>query len=275
MTASGAAAEGIANFYLELGAGGTQSERGEVIGFFDESADVDALSSALGLYIIACRDLDLDISDATVKRLPVEDWSVGWKKYFKPVRAGRRCVVKPPWEAWTPADDDIVIDINPALAFGTGTHETTRLCLRLLEDSLRPGDAVLDAGTGSGILSIAAVKLGAGSVLSFDIDADALGNAFENVQQNGVADKIELICSVLDSIKPRPFDVICANINRLVLIDLIPQLRAYVTHNTNVLISGLLDSDAADLEAVFKLSGFYVDKKIQEGMWMGYRLIKT
>lgn len=272
VTASAEAEDGLSNFFLEQGATGVQSEKGKVIGYFDEGCDESLLSTALSTYVQQCRAMGFDLCDAEVLRLPVEDWSVGWKQYFKPVRAGAHFIVKPPWEAWDAAEGEIVIDINPALAFGTGTHETTRLVMTLMESALKPGMAVLDAGTGSAVLAIGAVKLGASSVTGFDVDADALTNARENTQLNGVEAQIDLLCGTLENIQPAPYDIIFANINRRVLETVVPALRAYMTPETPLLVSGLLDTDRAAMEAIFAACNYEIETVLQEGEWMGYRL---
>lgn len=267
------AADGLSNFLLDLGAGGIETRTGQVIASFDGTADESRLTADLAGYVQNLVGLGFPVGKTQIDRLPLEDWSQGWKVYFKPVRAGSRFVIKPPWEPWTAEAGEMVIDINPALAFGTGTHETTRLCITLLEESLRPGDTVLDAGTGSGVLAIAAKKLGAGACLGFDVDADALGNARENLGLNGLSGAIDLVCGRLETLVPRPYDVICANINRRVLETLIPSLWPFVHAGTQVLVSGLLETDRPLMEPLFQNAGWVMDKVLQEGEWMGYRLV--
>jgi len=128
----------------------------------------------------------------SVRYLSETDWMEAWKSDYAVQRIGRRIVIKPSWQSYRAAPDQIVIEIDPGLTFGTGLHPSTRLCLAALEDYLQPGDRVLDAGTGSGILSIAAAKLGAGSVIAIDVDSTALEVARENVARNGVQKIISL-----------------------------------------------------------------------------------
>lgn len=142
-----------------------------------------------------------------------EDWAEGWKQHFSAVRIGRQLVIKPSWEAFAAAPDDVVVDLDPGMAFGTGTHGTTRLCLEAVAElcAERVPRRVLDVGTGSGILAIAAAALGAGTVLACDIDADAVRIAGENAAQNGVLDRIELTTAPLE-VLPGDFDLVLANI---------------------------------------------------------------
>ena len=106
----------------------------------------------------------------TLRTVQDQDWESAWKQFFKPLRVGRRLVVKPSWEEYAPRPDDLVLELDPGMAFGTGAHPTTQLCLEVLEDVVRPGERVLDFGTGSGILALAAARLGAGPVVGLDID---------------------------------------------------------------------------------------------------------
>jgi ribosomal protein L11 methyltransferase len=128
----------------------------------------------------------------TMRWLEEEDWADAWKAGYKVFRVGRRLVIKPSWLSWDAAPEDIPIELDPGMAFGTGLHPSTRLVLEALESQVKPGARVLDVGTGSGILAIAAVKLGAGHVLGIDIDRLALDVAQENIARNGVQDRIAL-----------------------------------------------------------------------------------
>ena len=121
-----------------------------------------------------------------------EDWAEVWKKYYKPFKAGEHLVVKPTWEAYTPAEGDKIIEIDPGMAFGSGQHETTGMCLELLEKNVKPGDRVIDVGTGSGILAIGAALTGASSVVAIDIDPDAVKVAAENVEHNSLLSLIHI-----------------------------------------------------------------------------------
>lgn len=126
------------------------------------------------------------LPEPQIRLLREEDWAHAWKQFYKPLRVGRRIVLKPSWEEYAAAPADLVIELDPGMAFGTGLHPSTRLCIAALEDLVRPGDDVLDLGTGSGVLAIAALKLGAGHVLAVDIDPIAVNVTLENAQRNAI-----------------------------------------------------------------------------------------
>jgi ribosomal protein L11 methyltransferase len=156
-----------------------------------------------------------------------EDWANAWKQFYKPMRVGRRVVLKPSWEAFTPGLDDLVIELDPGMAFGTGLHPSTRLCLAALEELVRPGDAVLDVGTGSGVLAIAAAKLGAARIVATDIDPVAVAVAESNLAANGLAPALTTSPTVevrQESVPPGmagQFEIIVANILAEVLAGLL------------------------------------------------------
>ena len=147
-----------------------------------------------------------------LKNLNEEDWSNAWKKYYHPVKVGKHLVVCPSWEEYDRQLDDIVLTLNPGMAFGTGTHDTTRLCMELLEEYLTKDDCVLDVGCGSGILAITAALLGAKEIKGCDIDEVAVKVAGENADLNGVGDRIAFHRGDLTSQVEGSFQVICANI---------------------------------------------------------------
>ncbi len=149
-----------------------------------------------------------------------EDWAEYWKKDYKPFRIGKHLVVKPGWEDYEALKGDKVLEIDPGMAFGTGTHETTSLCMELIEEYLKPGDEIIDIGTGSGILAIAACECGASRVLATDIDPLAVKTAGENARRNGCTDKIEVRCGDLLQVVDRQADIVIANIIADVIVTL-------------------------------------------------------
>ena len=199
--------------------------------------------------------------------LPVrnEDWAEGWKQHFSAVRIGRRLVIKPSWEAFAAASDDVVVDLDPGMAFGTGTHGTTRLCLEALADlfDAHPPRRVLDVGTGSGILAIAAAALGAERVLACDIDPDALRIAGENAAQNGVAGGIELTVAPLEELTGE-FDLVLANILAEENIRLGDALVARLAPGATLVLSGILiekEELVAKAFAVYPLSPAIITRR--------------
>lgn len=173
-----------------------------------------------------------------------EDWSSSWKVHFKPLRVGKRLLIVPTWEDATPLPGDLVIRIDPGMAFGTGGHETTRLCLELLESVMESGPlltvpSLLDLGTGSGILAMAASLLGAGRILALDIDPDAVKVARENLELNDLSDNIECGTAPLESLDER-FDIILANILAEELVRLASHLAERLQPGGALILSGIL-----------------------------------
>jgi ribosomal protein L11 methyltransferase len=169
--------------------------------YFAETENAAALVGELMERVRFVREeLGYDTGPAEVKTRLVdeEDWANNWKQYYKPLRISQRLTIKPTWETYEPEDpEELIIELDPGMAFGTGTHPTTSLCLRTLEREVVPGDDVIDVGTGSGVLAIAAAKLGARRVLALDLDPVAVSSATENVRLNGLADRIAVVESDL------------------------------------------------------------------------------
>ncbi|MBN2414782.1 50S ribosomal protein L11 methyltransferase [bacterium] len=273
VSAEGGAREAVENYLFELGCSGTDRIPGGVRGWFPEPYDRARLEQALISFVDNLNEIGEQCSRPELAVVEAEDWSAGWKQYFKPVRIGSRFTVKPPWEQVVD-QGRIVIDINPALAFGTGTHETTQLVMELMEPLVTPGCRVLDCGTGSGLLAIAAVLLGAGSVRAFDIDQDALDNAVENSGLNTVSDRIEFICGTLDRVPPDPCDLVFANINRLVLVELIPSFSSYLDRDGHLILSGILSEEAHIIRHALEMAGFGVQDARRKGEWEAVRAVR-
>jgi len=175
--------------------------RAEIKGYFTEGeADVEQLLAGLNRFYQELESYGIDTGSPAMetKLVDEEDWAHAWKAYFKPLRVSDRLTIKPTWEEYEPASpDELILEMDPGMAFGTGTHATTALCLRTLEKAIRPGDDVIDVGTGSGILSVAAAKLGARHVLALDLDPVAVSSAAENAELNGLTGRITIRLSDL------------------------------------------------------------------------------
>lgn len=218
------------------------------------------------------------IPEPQIRTLHEEDWAHAWKRFYKPLRVGRRILLKPSWESVVVRDDDIVIELDPGMAFGTGLHPSTRLCIAALEEHVRPGDTVLDLGTGSGVLAIAAYKLGAASVLATDIDPIAVDVAQENILRNGIpvnaaSGVIVQAGSVPEAMAGR-FDVIVANILAEVLVKLFdgdysyPPLAEPLKAGGTLILAGILAERAPlVLEAAQRNGCTLIDRK-QEDDWV-------
>lgn len=196
------------------------------------------------------------------------DWATAWKQYYHPTKVGRRLVVRPTWEAYAPAEDEVVIDLDPGMAFGTGTHETTRLCMQLLEDCVDGNTTMLDVGTGSGILAIAALKLGAATVTACDIDSTAVRVAAENAALNGVEGKIHILCGDLAQQVQGRFDVVCANIVADIIIRLAPDVPRFLKPDGVFLASGIIDEREQDVRDALAGIGLAVTDARRQGGWV-------
>lgn len=208
----------------------------------------------------------LEIITQTVNE---RDWENAWKAYFKPVKISDFVVVKPTWEDYSAGRDEIVIELDPGMAFGTGNHETTRMCVRFLEEYIEPGMQVIDAGCGSGILSIAAAKLGAGKVYAADLDPVAVEVTARNAALNGCEDlidvrKSDLLAEVPEEIKA---DVIVANIIADVVISLNCIAKEHMKINAMYICSGIIDSRLDDVMASLKAEGYKVIQIQEDGEW--------
>jgi ribosomal protein L11 methyltransferase len=182
--------------------------------------------------------------ELTARPLYDEDWSVSWREFFGVVDYGARVVIVPSWVDHEPAPGQLVIRLDPGQAFGTGHHETTRLCLAALETTVRPGAEVLDVGTGSGILAIAATLLGAASVHAIDIDPLAAEVAVANCAANGVSDAVRVEAGLLTPEHPGRYDLVVANISTQANTALAPAFAAVLRPGGTLVLSGLLAADA-------------------------------
>ncbi len=199
-----------------------------------------------------------------------EEWSTAWKKYYKPIKVGDRLVIVPMWEDYEATDGEVIVKMDPGMAFGTGTHETTRLVAGLIEKYMKTGDSVLDVGTGSGILSICASKLGAGMCAAYDIDPVAVRVAEENCEKNGCADKIK--CGVSDLLKDVDipeggFDFALANIVADIIIRLSPDIGKCLKDGAFYITSGIIDERKADVLEAMTEVGFELCESVHENGW--------
>lgn len=227
--------------------------------------------SALRARLEAIRaDSACDVGSLEVETVNVrdEDWSEVWKQFYKPFHAGRTLVVKPSWEPYEPQPGDRVIEMDPGMAFGNGTHETTGLCLALLEDAVREGDRVIDVGTGSGILAIGAARLGAKRVLAIDIDPDAVRVARENVARNGLTDRIDCVKGDLLQKREETCEVCVANIIADVIIAFAKPLTNHIVPGGLFVCSGILKEREQDVLAALNAADYTVLRVERRGEWV-------
>jgi ribosomal protein L11 methyltransferase len=199
-----------------------------------------------------------------------EDWELSWRRGLQPRKVSRRLVVKPSWTGWETSPGEIVIEIDPQMAFGTGEHATTRGCLRLLDTHLRTGSRVLDVGSGSGILAIAAARLGASEVLAVEYDPDANINARENIERNDVGGIIELRETMADDAllgEAGDFDLIVANILSGVIRPLLPAFARALKDDGQLIVSGILQSESEEVVQNATAAGFALVEEDREEDW--------
>jgi ribosomal protein L11 methyltransferase len=211
------------------------------------------------------------IPEPTFVRLAEADWAEAWKKHYAVLQIGQRTVIVPRWLEHEPEPGQIVITLDPGMAFGTGTHPTTRLCLEAMEryaSGLSGAQRVLDMGTGSGVLSIAAAKIGAAFVDALDIDELAVDAARENVAENGVSGQVEVRLGSLEAARG-PYDVILVNILAEVICALLKAgLAGHVRQGGTVIASGIIDEREAEVRAAFEQSGLLVVDRLAERDWV-------
>jgi len=198
-----------------------------------------------------------------------EDWANSWKEYYKPIHIGQRIVIVPAWERYEQAEGEIVVRMDPGMAFGTGSHETTRLVIGLLESYVKGGERVLDVGCGSGILAICASKLGAKLCRAYDIDPVAVKVARDNIMESGqgniTCDQSDLLRGV--DLSDGGYDVICANIVADIIIRMTPDVGAYLNEGGVILASGIISERADDVVACFEEHGFRILERAEDNDW--------
>lgn len=239
-----------------------EADRCEVIAYFD--ADLDEEDKAAIEEILVSFGIDQDISVWTLHR--DDGWSTSWKRFFHPILIGETLVICPSWEDFEPSPTQKVLRLDPGMAFGTGHHGTTRACLRLLEGCLRPGQPILDVGCGSGILSLAALLLGASHATGIDIDPDAIAVALENAEKNSLLDRCHFSTTPL-SMLDLAFPVVVANIQASVLIPLAQHLLPRVEPGGLLLLSGILSDQVDDVKAAFSRFPLTFLDRLQDEEW--------
>lgn len=214
-------------------------------------------------------------AEITMEGMCEEDWAEAWKKYYHPIRIGRITVV-PAWEEYTPAEDELILRMDPGMAFGTGTHETTRLVMKMLSEEIRGGERLLDIGTGSGILALSAAKLGAEACYAYDIDPVAVRVARENVEKDGAANVFCGVADLLDGIdRTAPYDFVVANIVADIILRLLPSLGSVMKTGARAILSGIIGDRANDIRSVLSDYGFSLVREAEERDWYALLIQKN
>jgi len=274
------AEDAVSFLLMEMGSGGVQAEdvnssTGKVIvsAYFpvDDRAGERVFELSRSLDKLKEVIPSAGKSKISLENIDDVDWSESWKSYFKPMPVGDRIVIYPSWEDLADFPDrDVHIQIDPGMAFGTGKHATTILSLELLEKAIKADDEVADIGTGTGILSIASVKLGASKVIAVDIDPKSVEIAGENAQKNDVGDKIKVLCGDLVTAVSGKYDVLVSNIHTKILLNMLPHARNYLKANGRIILSGILDKEASEIENELKIRAFDIIETPQLDEWVAF-----
>jgi ribosomal protein L11 methyltransferase len=275
--ADGEAAEAISELFNRLGRGGAVIEesplpepRNIVVRTYllcDDEIDANRRAIEEGLWHLGQL---YAIPPAEFRDLKDDDWANAWKSFHPVQHVGPRIVLKPTWREYVPQPHELMIELDPGMAFGTGQHPSTRFCLLAVERLMQPGWRVLDVGTGSGILAILAAKLGAGEVVACDVDPVAVRVSRENVALNGLSDRVSLLIGSVDT---RDFgsgvwDLILMNILAPVIVELLPFARPLLRPGGRIVLSGLIATQADEVRAKMAEVGLAVVEQAQDGDWL-------
>lgn len=219
---------------------------------------------------IAKIDMGFDIGTLELTHQDVHDtdWAENWKKYYKPFRAGEKLVIKPSWEPYEPKEGDLVLELDPGMAFGTGTHETTYMCMEQLEKYVTPGCRAIDVGCGSGILGLAAAKLGAADVLCIDLDELAVKATAENTEKNQLTDVVRVVHGDLMEHIDEQADVIVANIIADVICFLCGPAKKHLLPGGTFICSGIIREREDDVQHALAAAGYHVTTRLAKGEWV-------
>ncbi|MBK5188120.1 MAG: 50S ribosomal protein L11 methyltransferase [Gemmatimonadaceae bacterium] len=261
----GAMRERVVQMLMNGGAGAVQELGSALLTHLQEGAELDAV----------CASLASAGADVQRTALGEVDWSTRWVTRVGVQRVGR-IAVAPPWMSGDIADAEIPILIEPAMAFGTGEHETTRGVLALMQNLVEPGALVADLGSGSGVLAIAAAKLGAARVVAIEMDPDAIGNAIENVERNEVAGQVTVLQGDAAALLPlvAPVSLVLANIISSVIMELSPIMRRALPSGGRAVISGILVTEREHLVASLSADGWDVESELREGEWWSSVIVR-
>ncbi|CAK6476058.1 50S ribosomal protein L11 methyltransferase [Peribacillus castrilensis] len=228
---------------------------------------IDAIKESINNLLLF--DIDLGKNVVSISEVNEEEWATAWKKYYNPVKISERFTIVPTWEDYTPvSSDELIIELDPGMAFGTGTHPTTVMCIQALERTVTPGDLVVDVGTGSGVLSIAAALLDAKRIQSLDLDEVAVQSAKQNVEINNVQDKVSVSQgNLLDGVNEQA-DIVVANILAEVIMRFTDDVAKVVKPGGYFIASGIIQTKKQDVKEAIIASGFTVEETILMEDWV-------
>lgn len=245
-----------------------KGEYAVVKGYFSDEDNIEEVVTYVKEKVKEIKDMGFDVGrgEVLVEKTHEEDWANNWKKYYKPSKVGEKIVVKPIWENYEKKDDELVVELDPGMAFGTGDHETTRMCIQALEKYVEKDSTVFDVGTGSGILAIAAAKLGAKKAVGVDLDPVAVESAKENVSYNNL-DNIEVLYGNLVEVIEGKADIVVANIIAEIICILIDDVKRVLKQGGMFITSGIIHERVKMVTDKLEESGFEVIKVNKDGEW--------
>jgi ribosomal protein L11 methyltransferase len=251
--------------------------------YFSEGTDMGQKANELKALLTGLPEYGYDAGEFTITTGDVheDDWADAWKQYFKPIAVTDRLTIKPTWEDYTPRADELIIELDPGMAFGTGTHPTTTLCLKALESSISGGEQIIDVGTGSGVLAIGAIKLGASKVLALDLDPVAVSCAKENIAQNGLEDVIETRLSDLLGVLHESendagmvihtsVDIVVANILAEIILLFLSDVMEVLKPGGIYITSGIYKNKEMVVEAGLLTAGFEIIDVLRQEEWIAF-----
>ena len=258
--------EKISAYLFAMGCEGMNVKKESVTVYFSQVKWTDEISTAIWQYISHFVP-GFSAKFIQIKAIKDKNWMEVWRAGFKRLRLTYKIIIKPPWDKYRGLPGEIVVTIDPKMAFGTGHHESTQLIIESMEKLIKPETSVLDIGTGSGILSIIAEKLEAEKIMAIDNDPVAVKNANENAIANE-CHKIKLFTAPLELMEPEEFDLILANINRNVLLHYAPYFSLFMKLNAKIVLSGILLADEIKITDTFQKNGFKLIKKYAKKDWL-------
>ncbi|HHW00506.1 MAG TPA: 50S ribosomal protein L11 methyltransferase [Clostridiaceae bacterium] len=240
-----------------------------IMAYFDSEVNKENLKNLINEKLRFISEfLDVGKGFSGMSEVNDEDWANAWRKYYKPFHLSERIVVKPSWEDFNAGDKDIVIELDPGMAFGTGTHETTKMCAVLVDKYIKKDDVVMDIGCGTGILSIVAAKLGASEIVAVDIDEVAVKVTKENCRINGTDHVVNAFQGTIKDIKDIKADLIVANIIADVIIDMAKDVSDYLKTDGLFITSGIIKERKQQVIEEYQKCGFFLAESMETGEWV-------
>lgn len=261
----------LTNYCFELGCSGCYEEKGIFHAYFPEQHWNESKLEQLNRYLNELKDLGFLVPSQRFRaeKIVEQDWNEEWKKSFRPIEIAEKVIIKPSWIELDCPEEKICVEIDPQMAFGTGTHATTQLVIRLLLKQKKTFSRILDIGTGTGILSIVAAKIFKTKILAFDIDPIAVSTARENARKNGVASEIYFYCSDRLALSKSPFDLILANITRKVLENFLADINSILSPDGIAIFSGILIEEKETFQKSLEENFLEIVEELPQDEWLG------